>query len=300
MRWKMCVSVLAVALCAAAAIAQEEEGMGFVNGSGKESIEVLPDELRMNVALEVKAPTIEEAMTVFKAKREALTKTLTEAGAMPESIKFGDPKCGAAAGSERQQMMRRMMARSRGGASEENAEEETQVISFDAQAAWKLSAASLEDLIPEAVGIQKKVSAISFVDKAAKGEEEEEEIPDEEMYPGENGPSAGKPAFSYARKIDPAKVAEMKKAAYQKAIKDATELAALAEKQLGKLTSINANVDAGSIPEDSEYYARQAYYSSVWRGRFPGAGREDETVAVAPQLGKLKVTVTVGLGFNIK
>ena len=294
-----------VVLAAGAVVAQEE--FGHVNGAGVERLEVVPNEMRMSVGLQVKGPTMEEAISAYKAKRESVTKLLAEAGAAPESIKIGDPEAGGGAQPRNAQMQRMIAARRAASGAKTEKGEEPQTISFNAVATWKLAGGSIEELLPETSALEKKIGAIDFVEKEAATPEEAEEMEEEgysdetAMYGEQAPPGPGKPTFSYARKIDAEQVTGMEKAAYQKAVKSAGEVAALVGREIGALTSVSVNVDAGRPSESYDYYERQMYASMMMNmGYLEESEGGPETVAVGPRLAKLTVTVRVMVGHNLK
>ncbi len=260
MKWRLGVLLVLLGLAATTVAAQGTNAV--VAGIGTETVQVLPDELRMAVGLRVQRDTLEEALEVYRTRRDAVTKLLKEAGALEDSVKVSDPKLGTAGG--RAEMMRRMMGM--GSRQERGEAEETgKIISFTAEATWQLSATSVEELLLESATAEKKVGGLDLLGKETMTPEELEALEEaafseEDDFTGRGRATPpGKPTFAYAKKLDPVQVTEMKKKAYQQAVKTAEELAALADKGLGDLVTLAVTVTPGSTEDGGRYEIGRAH-----------------------------------------
>lgn len=296
---------MVVGVCGGAAFGQP--GQKMVAGTGLETLEVLPGEMRMTVGLKVEGEGLEEALRAFEERGAEVAELLKEAGAVADSVEIGDPSVGSSGASRQQQMMmRRMMERS-GRAEVE--EEGRKTVSFEAKATWKLEAGSVVELILEADAIGKRIEGLDLVGKAKMTPEQLEELEeaglDEEDYydmMDEGRQEPGKPSFAFAKKVESAEVLELKKKAYAKAVVAAGHVAAAAGRELGELASLSAEVGSGGYNE-SDYYAAMRWGQMVtaqgW-GLKGDEGSAGEAVALGMRAGKVKVKVRVTAGFALK
>jgi len=148
-------------------------------------------------------------------------------------------------------MMRRLMEQESDFGEEEGEEkkpEETVTVAFTATATWPLKSATAEELIIEALAIRKKIEGLDLEGKAVKTPEELEAMEEAaaeaySRYGYDDGePKPGKPTFMFMKKIDDAKLDEMKKAAFEKAKAEAAKNAALAERKVGPVTGLQVQV----------------------------------------------------------
>lgn len=297
---RLMVSWLMLALSVGVVTAQESvmmTGMGSeVTGTGTESVHVLPNELRLTVALRTEKETLEKALAAYTTRKETVAKLLKDAGALPESVKIGDPKLEGLP-NDQAAMLRRAMARMKSEPAKAEAGGGMKAITFAAEATWKLSATSVEELLPEAAAIEGKVRKLDLLGKDAMTAEEletlEESAGQEEQFRYEQ-PKAqpGEPTFVYAKKLEATQLATMRKAAYQKAVEAAREVAAAAGKDLGDLSSLSAMALPGNLEGDNS--SENVFFRRLLQAP------EKMGEALAMEAGKVSLQVRVTAGFKLK
>ena len=298
------VSWLMLVLWVGGAAAQENAVV--VNGMGTESVQVLPDELRMTVALRAQQGTLEQALTAYRTRKEAVTKLLKEAGALAESVKVSDPRLEEPPSGEAT-ALRRAVERVVGPQpARAEAARAPKAIAFTAEATWKLSATSADELLLEAATLEDKVRKLDLLGKASLTPEEletlEESAGAEEEFAYEPAKAQpGEPSFLYAKKLDAAQLTALKKAAYEKAVASARELAAIAGRELGDLASLSAVAAPANLEEASYYESVALRRLFAAAGRFGpggmGTGKLDE--ALGAVAGKVSLEVHVMVGFRL-
>jgi len=301
---RFAVSWLMLVLWVGGAAAQENAVV--VSGVGTESVQVLPDELRMTVALRAQQGTLEQALTVYRARKEAVTKLLKEAGALPESVKVSDPKLEEPP-SGQAAALRRALERARPQPAKAEAGSAAKAIAFTAEATWKLSATSADELLLAAATVEDKVRKLDLLGKASMTPEELETLEEsagaqEEFTYEPTKAQPGEPSFLYAKKLDGAQLTALKKAAYEKAVASARELAAIAGRELGDLASLSAMAAPPNLEEANYYESAALRRLFAAAGRFgPGgmeSGKLDE--ALGAGAGKVSLEVHVMVGFRLK
>src|SRR4051812_39754697 len=87
-----------------------------VTGTGMATIEKPADTLRLQVVLQVEAPTLKDALAKLKTRREQVKAGLVKAGAVEKSIELGDPSVSDPNSSnDRSAMIQRAMRERMGG-----------------------------------------------------------------------------------------------------------------------------------------------------------------------------------------
>ena len=294
-----------IAAAAVAAPALGQETVSTVSGTGVEEAKVLPDELRVNVSLVAKGETLADALAAYHERADELTEIVVKAGAKEDSVEIGDPSIGEGGSAEQQrrQMMMQRMIEPPAGFGEEEEEDTRRSVSFTLKATWVLSGAGIEELLVEADEIKAAIEGIDFVNKAAMTPAELEELEEmamsaQEMYYDESAPRPGEPTIFYAGKIADEKVAEMRRAAYAKAARDAEEKAALAGGKPGAIRGIQV-WDSASTPDMYSDYRSQMMYRNIMR--YGGAGPlGEEGVAVSTELARIPLKVRVVVSYELE
>jgi uncharacterized protein YggE len=315
--------VASAVLCASISWAQSPAqaptaGNGTVSGSGTVFLKRRPDLLRMKVDLIVQGKTIQEALTNWKDRREAVQAQLATLRARKESIAFGDPQINTTVLQARQQMAMMIQARMGNRAKKSSKKAAVPVvISARLTAEWPLKGKDVEALLVEVGQLQDSINAADLAGKKEleKLSGEDEEVSQElEGMPANfgNDPNQAQPGtavFTLVSKISAPDHARALAEAFQKAKAQAEEIAKAAGAELGPLRELGSQAQSGGESEDSENpaqaYSRamQAYYRTIGMGGSSGGKAGDDAnlpEAQGTQPGEVSYRVTITAAFAIK
>jgi uncharacterized protein YggE len=284
---------------------------GTVTVEGSAVIKRQPEVLRVQVDLLAKGKDLKEALAKLKERREATRTLLAALNPVQGSVEFGEPVV-TTGKSQRQRQMEMLVAqrlRARGKKAPPVTENAPVVVSASFKADLPLKAASPEDLLVVAAGLQDKIKALDlgglkeFQRMSPQEEELAEEMTDmrDEMDRGEIKP--GEPVFVYVAKISEEDRAKAMAEAYQKARLEAGRLARAAGAEVGALKHLQGQTVGAPGSEDSPspYYARDyEYRMMLGRASRSADGEQSSTEAVGAQPVKVTFRVSVTAAFTLK
>jgi uncharacterized protein YggE len=306
------MSAFIVAICAfgPSPASAQDNSTGYVNGAGTATLERLPNIMRVYVQLSGRGSSLAEALAALKDRREATIAALPTLGAVADSIEIGDPDVTR---GEDQQKMNQMildrMGRTKRGASGSTTKLPT-TATAKLTAEWLLEADDAERLLTKVSELQEKIKAADLggAKEAAKLSPEEEELRAEmQQYGGGQEANPAEPQFVFVVLVGDDERAKLAAEAFEKAKKNAEQLAVAAGAKLGRLASLQSHDQSGGLNEGySEYYGGNAYLYEMQRRQYQmlqaSTQGEPESAAEAHGLkpGKVKYSVRVQASFRLE
>jgi uncharacterized protein YggE len=285
----MNVTALAVACVTALYGATAEPG---ILGSGQESVKMMPDTMVMSLNLLAVDEDFDKALATVQKQMADVKAALGGLAGPPASITSEGPWQGPAGDeSGYDSYMRRQMMMEMGRRMPEEEGKEKTTLSAIVEAEWKLAGADALALLKETSALQASIRAALPDLSAPEGEmsEEAEEQMMLMMDAMDELEQPGDPVFTFSAGVTPQKLAEARKAAFQKARDEAASLAQAAGVTLGGMVSISGS----SVPESDDEMWR---YASM----MTGMAAPTETTARSATLRELSwvVAVEVVFGFS--
>lgn len=278
------------------AVAWAEVSGPTVSGNGTAKLEKMPELIRLKVEIQAAAPTVKEALAKLNSKRESALGKLKELGADEKTVKVDGPRITP---DPMEAARRRMAMMGEGADAAEESEEEAAPakvnVALSLEAEWPLKAESSEALLVFGYELKEKIKKADLAglkeEKLTPEEEEEQAEMRNRMRRFDFDPEripAGEPIIIYVAKVSDAERNKLLGEAFGKAKAEATELAAVAGLQVGRLQNINSHF-AGQEDDMRFQYAygsNPQMYQIMQQARAMSSpdDRQNEAIGVDPSM----------------
>jgi uncharacterized protein YggE len=275
---------------------------GTVAGQGVVDLRRRPTVLRVQVEVVSRGKDLKEALTRLKERREAARTRLLALGAAQEDIVFGEPGLGSNKTPQqaRVEAMFLQRMRARGAKAPAKAAAATLAeVSVSLKADLPLKASGPEEVLVRGQELLEKVKAADLggLKELEKLSPQEEELAEENMaqFGGEEGLKQEEPAFLFVCKISEEEHAKALAEAFQKARREAPQLARAAGAELGALQQLEGTGQSRSAEEVTAAYQTFRMRGGIVQPALPAEARE----AAGTQPGTVVYRVAVMAGFAL-
>ncbi len=307
-------STLFLCLLPSLALAQFEQYAGpaqegSVSGMGTVKLDRTPSILRMSIQLSEKAESLEDALAKMKDRREAVTMQLEELGAVKDSIQVQPPQLASADSVQQRQMAQIMQMRRMQGRRVPDEAKAPTVSNITAlvTAEWTLEQQDHDAMLMFVKQLKDEITKADLAGlkepeklspEAAEVAEEMEAMMAEMSY-GEESVKPGEPTFFFVAQLLEADHEEALATAFERAKKQAGQLAKAAGTELGPLASLSGMI--GQSDETmSGYYDGPSYQMRRMMARLMNESGDtaDQMEAVSPDPSKCSFQATVQSSSN--
>lgn len=299
-------AVVAVNWAASAAGASPgTDSGGGVTGTGRVTITRRADVLRAEFVVTARAKDVAGAVAKLKESQSVATRKLKELGASEKSIEAGPTRQGAGAPDARTQYVQyiqemQQAALQSGGVPKRPTKPRFVTISSTLKAEWPIAATKDDDaLFIAGTLLQDKIRAAGIGKPEAKKQAVEgaDDAEDEADSQG----SVAEPTFLYIGKVPEAERAAAKTEAFQKAKKDAADIAKAAGAELAGLRGLSCVVSsptAAADGTDQGFMKALMQQMSASTALAAAEAPTDEASASSPIPVSLQITITAS--FDVK
>jgi hypothetical protein len=311
--WYLHVTVIALAVFWPALARADRPASATVTGHGTAELQKQAEYLRIHVEILAKGRDPREALTKLREKRQNAQSFLQGLGVSAPGISFSDP----AVTSENDEAQRhramfiRHMMRNQGKKPEAKPKAPPPVmVACTLKAEIRLKAPNAEELLVLAHTLEGQLRAADLggmrdLKQATPQDEELAQEAQEEMIDMNEGnmPKRGEPLFLYVCKVSDEEQSQVLAQAFQKARREAAQLARAAAADLGPLYHLDGNSPEGFNAADlisgenpNSYQVLQQLL--IDRDRPVGSKQSGEAVGLQP--GKVTFRVVLSAAFELK
>lgn len=268
--FRSCLLLLVTTSFGATANAQNSvESGATVTAPGSVTLKRQPSQLIMKVDLIARGETLKQALANLEDRRKTAGLLLKTLQATEDSITFGNPTSASPLGQAEQQMQQMISQRisNSGGAVPEGLKlPESVSVSQPVTARWPLTGKDPAALLEESEALQKRIN-----DADLAGVKNQEGISPEQLelmeeaafsvdpYSGEPETPPGTPQFVFAASLTDKERQAALREAFDKAQRQAAELASAAGLEIAGLASLNQGSSDPSSPSYDDSYSYMLY-----------------------------------------
>jgi len=305
--------ILAVLLVAVATPLWAQTESAAVSGTGYVDIERPPNIMRMEIVVQTKGTTTEEALQKLNDRLGLARESLKSLDALADSISSGEPSMQSAENDRQLQLQIRVleqMRRNQGGPAQKISLPPSVTLSSKVSAEWKLKGTTPDELLLEASSLQQRVHDADLAGTIAgeniSPEERRimQELEDTGYSQWNEQFQAGQPRFIFASKILEEEYKKSLAEAFQKAKQKASRLAAAAGAELGGLRSLTDLSRSIQGSDDSDWSDADVdawtQYANQYAQAATVTSKSDEPEALGTQPTKVSYRVAVTATFGLK
>ena len=300
------LSLTALTMNPCSVSAQYSTGDDGVMASGTETIQVKPQKLQLILQAKAEGKDAKSAIVSLAEHRLRVKKELIAMKADESSITFSATSLGGddANASRQAAMQMQMMRRNNSSSANADAMPKTFTATCTVKAVWPLPIQEGDALALLPASLQEQIEARDLVgnnnkpvmDAAAKEKMEEMKAMMEEQYSYYDSEQNGSgPKILFMAEISDDKMQAATKAAFDKATKTATSLAAATGSKLGKLVSLRSSDTSVNNQYARMYMSAYSGQSGMTEDMMP----EGENIVIATSPDQLSKSIAIAVVYKI-
>ncbi|QDT33099.1 SIMPL domain-containing protein [Thalassoglobus polymorphus] len=287
----------------------EPDSPGTITGTGKATLKVRPERMRLSIDLSSRGSEIDKAVKALQDRIDAARIQIKALGAIEETLQNTPPKIDTQKSLQHEQM-RAQLAESlgRAGRSDDETDVDTLIIvSSSMSAEWDLAGLSDQELLVKSFTIQKQVRDAKLAkddDKSQLSPEEQELLEEAQMFGRYSSGSEDEdgPEFFFYSTVKKEDYESALKSAVSRAKKQASLLATSAGVELGGIQELRLGGEFDLGFEYSGGYGYGARSSLLKLQAFQAEQEVDRETPLAYgiEASELTISIEVTAGYNIK
>ncbi|MCL2349327.1 MAG: SIMPL domain-containing protein [Planctomycetaceae bacterium] len=262
-----------------------------ISVSGTSTVKSLPGTIRVIIPIQVKAKTIDEAITSLQAGQKTALEKIQKIGFKKEQVEFDNFGFDQLQENKRRQMEAMISQRMNQPGQKKPEIAESVALRCLLIAEWPIVGKTVEEILRESYTLKQKINAADFISKKGTLTPEEEELAEEmeSMNDSSGGPeSSNDPQLIYIAKISEEEGQKAYTEAFEQARKQGEFLAKAANVKLGTLMQLSAGLTKNQKslnPYSRDYQDYDYYVMQMVSQQFGGdSSKQLECIATAPGL----------------